>query len=264
MRNVPNSRLADALAAAHVIETSPPSARWVDARSSHAHSDEGVDPDQLHAAADAVGCAVEISWASSSETGDFDVLVTPKGVDRIRWIWELAEWVGGAGAPQSETVSQPALRRAAREDGQRIAASLHKRIEETLPRHMQPASLTVIPAFPLTANLKLDHARLPPPVGERRFPQSIDGKPRNGLEVALADLWSAMLGSGEVQIDDNFFELGGDSISAVRMASAATEATGRPVTVRDTFRYPTIRQLSEFMVKAEADRLPGSDVKCEV
>ncbi len=153
-----------------------------------------------------------------------------------------------------DSADEAAQGRSTREDNWKLVTELRQHVADLLPRYQHPASITVIPTIPLTTNLKLDFAKLPAPAEERRFTQDPPANPRSDLEAALAALWRETLGIAEVGIDDNFFELGGDSISAVQMAGAAEQAVGVPVTVRDVFKFPTIRQLSAVAAEAK-DRL---------
>nr|WP_223243498.1 non-ribosomal peptide synthetase [Streptomyces sp. CBMA123] len=136
-----------------------------------------------------------------------------------------------------------------------LTTELRRRIATALPPYQHPASITVIPAIPLTTNLKLDPARLPAPAEERGDASNPATAPRDALEAQLAELWREMLGVAEVGIDDDFFTLGGDSISAVRVATAATRASGVRITVRDVLGSPTIRRLSQLA--SRATRPPG-------
>ncbi|KQV13805.1 amino acid adenylation domain-containing protein [Kitasatospora sp. Root107] len=158
----------------------------------------------------------------------------------------------GAGDKRLDAYLVPAGRPAApdgdpsavREADRKLVTELRRHVTDLLPRYQHPASITVIPAVPLTANLKVDLARLPEPAEERSLTLDTPVHPRSTVETALAALWAGLLGVAEVGIDDNFFEIGGDSVSAVQMATAASRAAGAPITVRDVFRFPTIRQLS--------------------
>ncbi|MDW4901634.1 non-ribosomal peptide synthetase [Streptomyces californicus] len=138
-----------------------------------------------------------------------------------------------------------------RQKDRQLVTGLRRRVAETLPRYQHPASITVIRDIPLTANLKLDLAKLPEPAEERSLAGDVPTAATSDQEAALASLWSETLGVADVGIDDDFFELGGDSISAVQVAAAAGRAIGVPITVRDVFTYPTIRQLAAIAAKAE-------------
>ncbi|MEO3755788.1 amino acid adenylation domain-containing protein [Streptomyces sp. B6B3] len=252
LRDVPNGRLSEALAAAHTIRHAAPTARWTDAHEGPADGQHGICPEELHAVAHDAGYGAELSWVSCSETGDYDVLLTRKGADVVWTPWDLADRLAADGAARTETASHPVRKRTQRQDQRRLAVELRGHVEETLPRHLHPASFTVIPSIPLTANLKVDDTRLPPPAedGRARARETPAG-PRSTVESTMVTLWSEALGVAEVGIDDSFFDLGGDSIAAVRVAAATARWTGRKVAVSDLFRHPTIRQLAALVAKNE-------------
>lgn len=125
-----------------------------------------------------------------------------------------------------------------------FVAELRRHLAEALPKYQIPATITVIPSIPLTHNLKVDEARLPPPMGPRPGELGVLASPRDSLEITLAQIWRDTLGVAEVGIDDDFFDLGGDSISAMQVVSQIGEVTGRHVDVGDFFAQATIRGLS--------------------
>ena len=72
-------------------------------------------------------------------------------------------------------------------------------------------SVLVIPAMPLNANGKVDHAALPelvPDLSEMEFVA-----PSTPTERLLATAWSSVLRRERIGIDDNFFDLGGDALA---------------------------------------------------
>ncbi|MER5835756.1 amino acid adenylation domain-containing protein [Streptomyces sp. NPDC002130] len=121
-------------------------------------------------------------------------------------------------------------------------AGIRKRAATVLPAYMLPATVTALDALPLTTNGKLDTQRLPEPV--RTAPTAPAPERTDGAAAVLREIWSDILGT-PVGIDDDFFELGGNSLLAVRI-SAALRGRGMPaVPLRDLFRTPTIRALTE-------------------
>ena len=120
-------------------------------------------------------------------------------------------------------------------------------LAERLPEHMVPAGLTVLDAFPLTANGKIDRAELPVPGAG---PAARPGRrpPRTPAEQLIAAVWSDVLGVEGVGADDNFFSLGGDSLTAVRVVGRVFDVFGMisPYTIFDA---PT---LAEFAAAATA------------
>ncbi|MEV0012172.1 amino acid adenylation domain-containing protein [Streptomyces sp. NPDC047973] len=124
-------------------------------------------------------------------------------------------------------------------------AEIRRRSAGVLPAHMVPTTVTAVDALPLTTNGKLDTDRLPVPspgLAPARQPAGPDTAA--GLPEALLDIWATVLGT-PVGLDDDFFELGGNSLFAVRV-SAALRARDLPsVALRDLYRTPTIRALTE-------------------
>ncbi|MEU3412805.1 non-ribosomal peptide synthetase [Streptomyces sp. NPDC006658] len=121
-------------------------------------------------------------------------------------------------------------------------AEIHGRAAGILPAYMVPATVTALAALPLTANGKLDTARLPDPVPARSG--RTDAVPAAGddLTARLSAVWSTVLGV-PVGPDDDFFELGGNSLFAIRIGTAM-RAEGLPaVRLRDLYRRPTVRAL---------------------
>ena len=130
-------------------------------------------------------------------------------------------------------------------------AGVRERAAGILPEYMLPAAVTAVDALPLTANGKLDAAKLPEPAVLR--PQGRDKPPAvadDDLTASLTEIWSDVLGAS-VGPDDDFFEFGGNSLFAVRIG-AALRARGLPsLRLRELYRHPTVRET--------AARLRGMD-----
>ncbi|MFF9774078.1 non-ribosomal peptide synthetase [Streptomyces sp. NPDC013978] len=125
-------------------------------------------------------------------------------------------------------------------------STVRERASGVLPDHMLPATVTAVDALPLTANGKLDTARLPAPVAavapaRDTGPGTKDtGDTDDDLTGRLREIWSEVLGR-PVGLDDDFFELGGNSLFAVRIG-AALRAHGLPaLRLRELYRHPTVR-----------------------
>ncbi len=120
-----------------------------------------------------------------------------------------------------------------------------------LPQHMVPARLVALAALPRTASGKLDRRALPAPPA---LPASGAGRqPATAAELALAGIWSELLGVAEVAREDHFFSLGGDSIVAIQLVSRA-RAAGWVINPRQIFEHPTLATLA-----AAATAVAGSD-----
>jgi aryl carrier-like protein len=146
-----------------------------------------------------------------------------------------------------------------------LLASLRHAIYQKLPTYMAPATYVVLNQFPLTSSGKLDrnalHAYF---LSHEKELREIDldneagigaldssAAPKTDLHLAIRSLWAAILhlSPGSLGIDDNFYELGGDSISAIRLASAAREA-GIHLVATDITEHPTIRAMAHISQSA--------------
>nr|WP_281282192.1 non-ribosomal peptide synthetase [Aliikangiella marina] len=70
--------------------------------------------------------------------------------------------------------------------------------------------------------------------------------PSTELESKLIELWKDKLDLQELGIDCNYFSVGGDSIRAIGLISAAEEC-GVKFAAKHLFKYPTIRELAQFI-----------------
>ncbi|WP_424211337.1 non-ribosomal peptide synthetase [Streptomyces sp. BI20] len=134
--------------------------------------------------------------------------------------------------------------------GPQAGPAISARLAEVLPAYMVPAALTVLDAFPLTRNGKVDRLGLAAEAG--RQPQAPTGPAADvdpaGSEDPLALVLCAavgdILGLDAVTPTDNFFSLGGDSLSGTRLAGLLRELLGVPVPVKTVFRTPVIVELA--------------------
>ncbi|MFF1478061.1 amino acid adenylation domain-containing protein [Streptomyces sp. NPDC058301] len=121
-------------------------------------------------------------------------------------------------------------------------ARLQARLMESLPAYMVPTAFVVLDALPLTANGKLDRKALPTP-GRAATATGERTAARTAAEDAMARVWAEVLSLDQVGVHDNFFDLGGDSLRAVALAGALSDA-GTAVSVRDVFEHRTVARLS--------------------
>ncbi|MEU5690129.1 amino acid adenylation domain-containing protein, partial [Streptomyces venezuelae] len=134
-------------------------------------------------------------------------------------------------------------------------AQLRAHVAESLPDYMVPAAVVALDELPLTANGKLDRAKLPAPV----FRSSAGTAPRTEREQIVCRLVGEVLGVDEVGVDDNFFELGGDSIGSIQLASRA-RAAGLELAPKDVFQARTLAQLAAAAGTVTAARdVPADD-----
>ena len=123
-------------------------------------------------------------------------------------------------------------------------------VGNTLPKHMVPSSIMVIDDIPLTPAGKLDRENLPEPVFDAREYRA----PQTAAEVAVAKVFTEILGVERAGKDDDFFDLGGNSLSATRLAARIGAALDVNFSAREVFDDSTVTGLA-----SAAGRLDGGD-----
>lgn len=119
--------------------------------------------------------------------------------------------------------------------GKTETAGLTDWLRDRLPQWMVPQAVIALDAMPLTANGKVDRDALPRP----EAPTPASSLPATPQEKALAEAWTAVLGTRDPGLEDNFFALGGDSIKAMLVVSRL-RAAGYALTSRILFQNPTL------------------------
>ncbi|MEV6061794.1 amino acid adenylation domain-containing protein [Nocardia asteroides] len=117
--------------------------------------------------------------------------------------------------------------------------ALREFLVRRLPRHLVPATVTVLDALPVTGNGKVDVRALPEP----RHTSAPYVAPV-GAERLVAQVYATVLDRPEVGADDDFFALGGDSLSATRVSARLGAELGVEVPVRLLFEAPTVHGLA--------------------
>ncbi|PZG56419.1 hypothetical protein C1I98_01370 [Spongiactinospora gelatinilytica] len=108
-----------------------------------------------------------------------------------------------------------------------------------LPDHMIPSAWVTVPALPVSAGGKIDHARLPSPRTAPRSARAASGT----VERRLTAIWERVLGRSPITPHDDFFALGGDSLSSLGVVAQAREH-GLHLSPQDVLSRPTIAELS--------------------
>ncbi|WP_328609017.1 amino acid adenylation domain-containing protein [Amycolatopsis sp. NBC_00345] len=133
----------------------------------------------------------------------------------------------------------------------RVPDDLRAQLAHRLPYHLIPASLTALPALPLTASGKVDRGALPAPV---RGPASAGPPPRTPWERKLVALLRDLLGTAEIGVHDNFFDLGGNSLTLATLHLRLDA----PVPLVVLYQHPTVAGLAGYLSDGH-DRSIGAD-----
>lgn len=101
--------------------------------------------------------------------------------------------------------------------------------------------------LPLTANGKVDRAKLPGPDADESGARGAPIAPRTPTEEAIAGIWREVLKRESVSVTDNFLTLGGHSLLAIRVLGKLSRTFGIRLPLRALFDAPTVEQLSELV-----------------
>ena len=145
-------------------------------------------------------------------------------------------------------------------ESREVVAELRRHVVSALPDYMVPAQYMILAALPLSANQKVDRARLPAPEW-----QTVEGRveSRGGIERMLLQLYQEVLGRETLHLDRNFFEAGGTSAHLIQIANRASALLQRKIAVVSFFEHPTIESLARFLDSQGSVAPATVDVKRE-
>ncbi|KAL8671338.1 MAG: hypothetical protein Q9168_004162 [Polycauliona sp. 1 TL-2023] len=148
----------------------------------------------------------------------------------------------------------------------KIFKDLESLLAKALPKYMIPSMYIPCARLPISNAGKLDRKQLRT-MGSSitesqnamfRLSGSSSGQqPSTQTEKTLASLWESILklAPGTIDMNAQFFRMGGDSISAIRLVTAA-RSQGISLTVADIFQNAT---LAEMCRNAPSEEVPKSD-----
>src|SRR5207245_184980 len=106
------------------------------------------------------------------------------------------------------------------------------------------AEIVAMASLPRQAGGKLDRGALPAPEGANADGPRARLRPRDPLELRLAQLFEEVLDVRPVGVTDNFFSLGGHSLLAVRLIALVRKRLGRDLPLATLFQGATVEQLA--------------------
>ena len=132
--------------------------------------------------------------------------------------------------------------------------ALREQLSTQLPPHMVPVVLLQLSELPLSANGKLDRKALPLPEPAR---EQVGRALNPGVEVQIAQAFSALLGCEVQHAQADFFALGGHSLLAMRLAAQLSKMFARPVTPGQVMVASTVERLAVLLTQTQADSQLG-------
>ncbi|KJZ72707.1 hypothetical protein HIM_07899 [Hirsutella minnesotensis 3608] len=130
------------------------------------------------------------------------------------------------------------------------------KLSESLPRYMIPTVFIPLSLVPRTGSGKINRRLISQAAASLEASElglysdrpTQQSQPATPAERVMSELWAVILGlpQDNINASDNFFNLGGDSISAMKLVSAA-RSKGVKLSVSEIFSHP---RLSEMAVRA--------------
>jgi amino acid adenylation domain-containing protein len=132
------------------------------------------------------------------------------------------------------------------EDG--VLAEVRAAVEPELASYERPQRWFTVAEFPLDRNGKVDLralGALAVPASGRDEPPT--ARPAVDLEELITGAWTEVLGTDDFGFDEAFFDVGGDSLTIALVRRRLQEHLGRPVSLTDLYRFPTVQTLAKHL-----------------
>lgn len=232
LRNVPNARVAPAIAALDRADECPSLAVRELKQIVKSKSGATFDPECFWSLGERTQYQVEVIASSSGSERCFDVVFKRS----CGPVFCAAGQFDGMRRELGSYASKPLLSKVRA----RLMSELRAQLRKALPDYMVPNGFVFVDHFPLTPNGKVDVNALPTPALDREDLGARYVAPDSALELQLASLWRQVLGIASVGVNDNFFELGGHSLLATQLFFRVNEALGIKLPLQSLFSSPTI------------------------
>ena len=136
-----------------------------------------------------------------------------------------------------------------------IARHVERQLQARLPHYMLPDRFVFLEHFPLSANGKIDRAALLLQGDDTATVDKIRPVPETPVEIALASLWSKLLGIEQhhISVEDHFFRLGGNSLLAMQFISRVNRDFNYSLKLDELYQYSDLKTLSIRLEAANAD-----------
>ena len=143
-----------------------------------------------------------------------------------------------------------------------------KSLAQSLPQHMVPHVLTVLPILPHLPNGKVDRKSLPDPDWSSSASASEFIAPATELEERLHALWLDVLHvpASSLGTTVNFFALGGNSLAAMRLVARIRSMfpTLPHLDIVHVFQHPTVQKLALLLESLQMSVLSEAEWQADV
>ncbi|MFE1229688.1 amino acid adenylation domain-containing protein [Streptomyces sp. NPDC058745] len=136
--------------------------------------------------------------------------------------------------------------------------SLRHRLGARLPAHLVPAVFVPLAELPRAASGKLDRKRLPEP--DAAAPVAAFEAPATATQLALAGIWTDILGRDGFSVHDSFFGVGGNSLKITQFGARVRARFGVELELRDLFVNSTLGQLADLIERRELESVDEAEL----
>ena len=134
-------------------------------------------------------------------------------------------------------------------DNEVTTAQLRAHLGRTLPVYMLPGHYIQLDQFPLTANGKIDRAKLSVHGEGSEIASGVTYvAPRNEIETKMVLIWEEVLKREKIGVKDDFFALGGHSLKAAQLLARIATVFSVRINIQNIFSEPTIESICEQIV----------------
>ncbi|WP_185754365.1 non-ribosomal peptide synthetase [Luteibacter sp. 9135] len=175
---------------------------------------------------------IEVRLCAQEGVRDAAVITVGEGIDR-----KIAAFV----------VPKTSAAIASGADAHALEQSIRAGLKAFLPDYMVPAYIVPLDALPMTANGKVDRARLPVPSLSVANAGAARVAPRSESEKRLLAIWQDVLGQQDMGVTDDFFALGGHSLHIARMTNRMRQQfqlAESDIPLETVFENPTVESLA--------------------
>jgi acyl carrier protein len=129
-----------------------------------------------------------------------------------------------------------------------------------LPGYMLPDALLMLDTLPLTANGKVDRAKLPAADCKMRA-GAPRVAPRTPTEETVAHIWRDVLKRDDIGVTDRFLDLGGHSLLAIRVFARISQELGVSLGLRAMIETPTVERIAAAIDAERQLRTPEAALR---
>ncbi len=125
-------------------------------------------------------------------------------------------------------------------------------LHQRLPAYMLPSQIAFVSQLPRLPNGKVDRKAVAAMPIDVPSAAPLQSRALSSAEHGMAQLWSELLGTADIQADDNFYDLGGHSLLALRLVSEAQRRMGLTLELR-RLTYESLAQLAATVPSARTE-----------